>query len=132
MRRVGLLCVIWLAMSCSDGSGPSSAGFQAVALSIGGGRQVCGIVSDASLHSLYKPTFGLGADGKGYWWGPPPYWTGGGPQTPELFSGDMTLSAIGTNDLGVRGIERGTSEVYCWNQFSDGNHADPAVLVPRP
>jgi hypothetical protein len=85
-----------------------------------------------SVHSLYKPTFALGNDGKGYWWGPAPYWTGGGPQTPEVFSGDLILSAIGTNDLGVCGIEQFTSFVYCWNQFSDGRHADPPVLVPEP
>lgn len=85
-----------------------------------------------SVHSLFKPTFALANDGKGYWWGPAPYWSGGGPQTPEVFSGDMLLSAIGTNDLGVCGIEQRTSLVYCWNRFSDGAHADPAVLVPEP
>lgn len=84
-----------------------------------------------SLHSLYKPTFALGSDGKGYWWGPAPYWTGGGPQTPEVFSGDMTLSAIGTNDLGVCGIEQDTKFVYCWSQF-DVDDAGPATLVPQP
>ncbi len=83
-----------------------------------------------SVHSIYKPTFGLGNDGKGYWWGPAPYWSGGGPQTPVPLEGDLALRAIGTNDLGVCGIEQSTSLVYCWNQF-DIDESGPPTIVPE-
>lgn len=71
-----------------------------------------------SVHSIFKPTFGLGVDGVGYWWGPPPGATGGGPETPVPFSGDILLRAIGTNGSGVCGVEATTGTVYCWSDFS--------------
>jgi Regulator of chromosome condensation (RCC1) repeat len=84
-----------------------------------------------SIHSVFKPTFALGLDGKGYWWGPPPYATGGQPNTPEPFSGEILLKAIGTSDQGVCGIEESTATVYCWSQFT---WFDPPVVsgVPVP
>jgi hypothetical protein len=73
-----------------------------------------------SIQSIFKPTFGLGVDGVGYWWGPPPGATGGGPETPVPFSGDIRLSAMGTNGSGVCGTEASTGTVYCWSLFSWG------------
>lgn len=73
-----------------------------------------------SIHSGYDPTFALDLDGKGYWWGPPHGATGGPPLTPEPFSGDIPLTAIGLTGSGVCGIEASTATVYCWSLFSWG------------
>lgn len=68
-----------------------------------------------SLHSIFKPTFGLGADGRGYWWGPPPNSSGGGPEAPEPFTGPILIKALGTAAFDVCGVERASSTVFCWN-----------------
>lgn len=80
-----------------------------------------------SLHSIFKPTFGLGTDDRGYWWGPPPSATGGGPAQPVMFSTEVTLSAIGTNDPQVCGAEAATGTVYCWTMT-----LGPPVTVAVP
>jgi hypothetical protein len=82
-----------------------------------------------SLHSTFKPTFGLGTDDRGYWWGPPPHATGGGPEQPVMFSTEVTLRAIGTNESQVCGAEATTGTVYCWTM---GLGAPLAVAVPPP
>jgi alpha-tubulin suppressor-like RCC1 family protein len=84
-----------------------------------------------SIHSAYNPTFALGLDGQGYWWGPPHGASGGQPETPVPFSSEILLRAIGTSDEGVCGIEKDTGTVYCWSQFT---WDDPAVVsgVPVP
>ena len=71
-----------------------------------------------SIHSAYDPTFGVGLDGIGYWWGPPHGATGGPPLRPEPFSGDIPLAGIGLTGSGVCGIEASTGTVYCWSLFS--------------
>ena len=83
-----------------------------------------------SVHSIFKPTFGLGTDGRGYWWGPPPFATGGGPETPEPFSGDIPLRAIGTTGDGTCGLEESTGTVYCWH--TSGFETFLVVAVPPP
>jgi hypothetical protein len=84
-----------------------------------------------SIASIYKPTFAIGLDNVGYWWGPPPGATGGPPHTPEPFSGDLLLINIGTNDDGVCGIEASTNTVYCWSEFSwDGPQKLTALAKP--
>lgn len=80
-----------------------------------------------SLHSTFKPTFGLGTDGRGYWWGPPPHATGGGPEQPVMFSTEITLGTIGTNDSQVCGAESATGTVYCWTMSLE---APVAVALP--
>jgi hypothetical protein len=82
-----------------------------------------------SVHSIFHSTFGLGIDDKGYWWGPPPHATGGGPESPVLFSDEITLSAIGTNDSEVCGVEATTGTVYCWTM---GFELPLVVAVPPP
>jgi hypothetical protein len=82
-----------------------------------------------SLHSIFAPTFGLGGDGKGYWWGPPPRATGGGPEVPEPFSGDIVLSALGTNENGPCGAEKTTGVVFCWSPL-EGFDMDRVSAVP--
>jgi hypothetical protein len=81
-----------------------------------------------SLHSTFNPTFGLGTDDRGYWWGPPPHATGGGPERPVMFSVEFTLAAIGTNDPQVCGAEATTGTVYCWTM---GFTAPLVTVVPR-
>jgi hypothetical protein len=83
-----------------------------------------------SIHSLFKPTFALGVDGKGYWWGPPPRATGGPPYTPEVFSGEIPLRAIGTAASGVCGIEQESSTVFCWSDFSWTGPTQVVALPP--
>jgi hypothetical protein len=84
-----------------------------------------------SIHSAYKPTFALGVDGQGYWWGPPHGATGGEPETPESFSGEIPLRAIGTSNEGVCGIEEDAGTVYCWSLFTwDDPPAVNGVPVP--
>ncbi len=70
-----------------------------------------------SIHSGFKPTFALGVDGVGYWWGPPNYATGGAPYVPTAFTGEIWLSAIGIGEYVTCGIEQGTSTVFCWGGF---------------
>lgn len=70
-----------------------------------------------SIRSGFKPTFALGVDGVGYWWGPPQYSTGGEPYVPTAFTGEIRLSAIGTGETDTCGIEEDTSTVYCWGGF---------------
>jgi hypothetical protein len=85
-----------------------------------------------SLQSISKPTFAIGLDDVGYWWGPPPSATGGPPDTPVPFSGDIRLIDIGTNQTGVCGVERATSTVYCWDAFTwSGPERITAVPIPR-
>jgi regulator of chromosome condensation (RCC1) repeat-containing protein/Regulator of Chromosome Condensation (RCC1) repeat protein len=85
----------------------------------------------ASIHSVFNPTFALGIDGRGYWWGPPHDATGGRPEAPVPFSGDIRLRTIGTSHSGVCGIEENTGTVYCWSAFSwDGPEAITGVPVP--
>ena len=72
-----------------------------------------------------------GARREGYWRGLPPLATGGRPITPEPFSSEILLKAIGTSYYGVCGIEESTATVYCWSQFT---WFDPPVVsgVPVP
>jgi hypothetical protein len=84
-----------------------------------------------SIHSVFNPTFALGLDGQGYWWGPPHDATGGGPETPEQFTGEIPLRALGTSAGGVCGIEDNTGTVFCWSIFGfDG--PQPVTAVPLP
>jgi hypothetical protein len=85
-----------------------------------------------SVHSAFKPTFALGTDGRGYWWGPPPFSTGGGPESPEALVGDIPLRAIGTNEAGVCGVEEETGTVYCWAQSSIFELALLTAVPPVP
>jgi hypothetical protein len=81
-----------------------------------------------SVQSNLDPTYGLGVDGKGYWWGPPLSSTGGGPFTPEAFSGDIPLNALGN---GPCGIEPESSMVFCWGGFGwSGPNRVWAVPLP--
>lgn len=82
-----------------------------------------------TLYSIFKPTFGLATDGRGYWWGPPPHASGGGPDVPEALIGDLVLSAIGTHEGGPCGIEEGTAAVFCWKTL-DGFDLDLVYAVP--
>jgi hypothetical protein len=84
-----------------------------------------------SIQAIFKPTFALGTDGKGYWWGPPPFATGGRPTTPEIFSGDIPLSTIGTNGFGVCGIEATTNTVFCWSSFGWTGPEQVVALAPQ-
>jgi hypothetical protein len=84
-----------------------------------------------AVHSIYKPTFARGVDGKGYWWGPPMGASGGGPNSPTLFSGRIPLRAIGTGNTDVCGIAADTGAVYCWTEFTwDGPRTVYAVRAP--
>ena len=85
-----------------------------------------------AVHSIHKPTFALGIDGKGYWWGPPMGATGGSPAFPTLFSGTVILKAIGTGNTDTCGIAADTNVVYCWTDFGwDGPLSVYAVPAPN-
>ena len=85
-----------------------------------------------SVHSAFKPTFALGTDGRGYWWGPPPFSTGGGPESPEPLVGDIPLRAIGTYEAGICGVEEETGAVYCWAQSAIFELARLIAVPPVP
>jgi hypothetical protein len=84
-----------------------------------------------SVHATFSPTFALGVDGKGYWWGPAIN-SLDGPALPTLFSGEILLRSIGTSYWDVCGIEQTTNVVRCWGALDhDGTvhlvYAPPAV-----
>ena len=85
-----------------------------------------------SVHSAFKPTFALGVDGRGYWWGPAPNATGG-PVVPTPLPGGISLQALGTSEFEACGIEAGSGVVFCWSGFNIEPAIPPKVrAIPVP
>ena len=72
-----------------------------------------------SILNVSQPTYALGNDGIGYWWGPADGASGGGPVTPVAFTGAIRLSTLGGGRAAC-GIEQTTSTVFCWDHFFTG------------
>jgi Regulator of chromosome condensation (RCC1) repeat len=84
-----------------------------------------------TMSAGFKPWFGLGADGRGYYWGGIPNSTEWFGPVQRPFEGGLTLSAVGGNDLRPCAIEAETSVLFCWSGpgFS-GAPSDPVAFRP--
>jgi hypothetical protein len=58
--------------------------------------------------------FGLGADGRGYFWGATDNF-GAFLDRARLFEGGLTLSAVGSSNETPCGIEAETDILFCWS-----------------
>jgi hypothetical protein len=92
--------------------------------------QANGIVS---ISAGYKPIFGLGADGMGYYWGAVPNSSYGWGDPVTAFGGGLPLRAVGGTDSRPFAIERETSTLLHWSgwQFDALRRPiDPAPVRP--
>ncbi|HEU5050544.1 MAG TPA: Ig-like domain-containing protein [Gemmatimonadales bacterium] len=83
-----------------------------------------------SISAGYKPIFGLGADGFGYYWGAVPNSSYGWGDPPTRFEGDLRFRAVGGNDYAPLAIELETSTLYQWSGYQFDAVRRP--LTPTP
>jgi hypothetical protein len=84
-----------------------------------------------TMSAGFKPWFGLGADGRGYYWGGIPRSTLVFTPVQLPFEGGLTLSAVGGNDQRPCAIEAGTSILFCWSE-PDFSRAPSNPVAFRP
>jgi len=86
-----------------------------------------------SISAGYKPIFGLGMDGLGYYWGSVPNSSYGWGDPPTPFEGGMRFLAVGGNDISPFAVELETSTLYTWNVvLGETGGAVAPIPVPRP
>ena len=85
-----------------------------------------------SISASFKPIFGLGRDGRGYYWGSIGT-TGWGFDHVVPFEADMRFSAVGGNDYFPYAIELETSTLYRWTEYSNfGIRPESGPTRPTP
>lgn len=86
-----------------------------------------------SISAGYKPIFGLGTDGLGYYWGAVPNSSYGWGDPPTPFEGGMRFRSVGGNDHSPYAIEFETSTLYTWSVLlSESSGAVSPSPIPLP
>lgn len=83
-----------------------------------------------SISAGYKPIFGLGTDGLGYYWGGVPNSSYGWGDPPIAIEGGMRFRMVGGNDHTPLAIELETSSLYQWSEYQFDSVRRP--LGPQP